>query len=932
MVATVTLAPCPAGVVPASCSTTSRASDGYWLFTGVPDGAYTVSYAMADPLAVAPAPDPVTVAGGAGPGSLFRVVQFNNTVQFAGNLMDNHGGTVASQSIVLHDVSGATPDVNTASDAAGHFSARLLKNTSYNVLFNNTNNAAALHAPARYDLTTTSPLVVGTTDITLDLNLPEVRVPVCVTDTSAAPNPVRNALVETDQSTTLGLNIAPGLPVQGSDWYNQGYPTTDATGCTVLWLFPNPRQHIMTITPQASSGLATMSFAVPVDTSTDGITVSLRLNSAVTLSGTVTDSAGGPLAGQVVEVQATISSSAPWAGTTTDSSGAFAIPGLVLNAAYNLRLSSPNVAPATPYNGPSHYTLATSTPITATAAPLTLALPEVAVPVTVTVNHSMRLAGVQVTAPGLETITSGSALAGQPVTGTDLVDQPYWAPTGSTGVSTLWLFPSATPYQLFATPAFPDRPCSSGAVSTALLVASGAAASLDLTCAVNFAGTVLDGAGNPAGGQTVTVTDSLADPFAGATSAMAARLGSFLIQVPGPDTYSVAVSGGGDGTQALPPAYTAAFPSGALAADVRGLALRVPFVPLAVTVTDAGGAPLAGAALTPLSGASGGSSFDYGSAPPATGSGGQATLWVLPGTYTVTATSGALSATKPVTVGAAGGSLAFALGAAPPPDVTATLSPAPNPAGWNRGPVTVTWNTGGGTPAPGSCSTVTLSAQTAGTVLSCTASTSGGSATRSVTVKIDLTPPALTWTPDGGTYTVDATVAMTCTATDALSGPASQGCGSVSGDAYSFPLGLNTVHGSATDAAGNTGTRDGHFTVIVTAASECALVRRWESSRTFRHVLCSLLGVRQGEEGEGTDRELETGDGSGSAKVKLRAFTVIVRAQEGKTISTEHGEVLIRLAGSLLSASPGSGRDDHPVEVGEKGPTLVGVAGRRVED
>ncbi len=141
-----------------------------------------------------------------------------------------------------------------------------------------------------------------------------------------------------------------------------------------------------------------------------------------------------------------------------------------------------------------------------------------------------------------------------------------------------------------------------------------------------------------------------------------------------------------------------------------------------------------------------------------------------------------------------------------PPTVTPHLYPAPNGAGWNKTPVQVSWtiDPGGDPLISPPCQPVYLTAETAGTPVTCVAvSGTGARTTQTVTVRIDMTPPTLSAVPDpapnaNGWNNTDVTV--TFVASDALSGVATvsppttltaEGAGQV-------------VAGTATDVAGNT--------------------------------------------------------------------------------------------------------------------------------
>lgn len=98
--------------------------------------------------------------------------------------------------------------------------------------------------------------------------------------------------------------------------------------------------------------------------------------------------------------------------------------------------------------------------------------------------------------------------------------------------------------------------------------------------------------------------------------------------------------------------------------------------------------------------------------------------------------------------------------------------------------------------------------------------TAGSSASATFSgIDIDKTPPVVSYSGDAGSYTVDQQVAITCSASDALSGLASNTCQNVSGPAYTFPLGTNTFSAGATDNAGNSASASTSFTVAVTPTS-----------------------------------------------------------------------------------------------------------------
>ncbi|HEY6202932.1 MAG TPA: hypothetical protein VI056_07795 [Candidatus Limnocylindria bacterium] len=168
------------------------------------------------------------------------------------------------------------------------------------------------------------------------------------------------------------------------------------------------------------------------------------------------------------------------------------------------------------------------------------------------------------------------------------------------------------------------------------------------------------------------------------------------------------------------------------------------------------------------------------------------------------------------------------------PSITASFSTQPNANGWHNQPVELTWSVEdaeSGITSRSGCDLVRLENETAGTGVTCSAVNGAGlSASQSVTVRIDMTKPLVTYSGNLGSYTVDQTLAIQCQASDALSGLASSTCLGIAGPAYGFALGANEFSASATDRAGNTATASTSFTVRVNTESLCELTRQFVRS------------------------------------------------------------------------------------------------------
>jgi hypothetical protein len=134
----------------------------------------------------------------------------------------------------------------------------------------------------------------------------------------------------------------------------------------------------------------------------------------------------------------------------------------------------------------------------------------------------------------------------------------------------------------------------------------------------------------------------------------------------------------------------------------------------------------------------------------------------------------------------------------------------------------------------------TVSGETAGVDVADGVSDAAGNAATSntITVRIDRTAPGVAFTGNAGSYDVDDTVTIGCTAADASSGVAADTCAAaalVSVSAASLGAGTHTLTATATDAAGNTTTASTSFTVVVTAAGLGAVATSFlESSAAFQ--------------------------------------------------------------------------------------------------
>jgi len=152
-----------------------------------------------------------------------------------------------------------------------------------------------------------------------------------------------------------------------------------------------------------------------------------------------------------------------------------------------------------------------------------------------------------------------------------------------------------------------------------------------------------------------------------------------------------------------------------------------------------------------------------------------------------------------------------------PPEISYTLTPdEPDGAnGWYTSDVTVEWavvDLESAITSQSGCEDVTVDYDTVGVTFTCTATSGGGEASESVTIKRDAAPPVVTigGIEEGGEYYFGFVPTPTCAATDVTSGPD----GECSVDGYSTTVGDHTITATAKDLAGNETTVEVHYTVL----------------------------------------------------------------------------------------------------------------------
>ena len=156
--------------------------------------------------------------------------------------------------------------------------------------------------------------------------------------------------------------------------------------------------------------------------------------------------------------------------------------------------------------------------------------------------------------------------------------------------------------------------------------------------------------------------------------------------------------------------------------------------------------------------------------------------------------------------------------------------------------------------------------------------------------KVDTAPPTVSYSGNQGTYTVDQTVNISCTAADSLSGIDTATCQDISAPAYSFAVGANTLSSTATDFAGNVASGSVTFTIIVTPDSLISLTQQFDSSRFEAPLLSSPLYYVKWAEAVHNER---------LKHLFIRAYQLLINTQRGRTLTNQQADTLIRLSNGL---------------------------------
>jgi hypothetical protein len=147
------------------------------------------------------------------------------------------------------------------------------------------------------------------------------------------------------------------------------------------------------------------------------------------------------------------------------------------------------------------------------------------------------------------------------------------------------------------------------------------------------------------------------------------------------------------------------------------------------------------------------------------------------------------------------------------PEITPDIQGILGDNGWYISDITVSWNVVDHESAISStsgCGPTTITSDTAGTTLTCSATSDGGTSTETVTIKRDATAPVLSPIVSPDPILLNGSATAAAGASDNLSGISSQGCDTLNISS----VGAKTVTCSAVDGAGNSTSASAAYSVV----------------------------------------------------------------------------------------------------------------------
>ena len=708
--------------------------------TSVPDGTYTVTLAVPDPVgATATVPD-VVVRGAT---DLVLVARRARPapVTVSGSLRDRHGVPLPGALVELINAAGRT-----VTDGAGRFSMSVRPGTY--AFFASLRRSPGTDLPDEMTVADNALVIAG--DRVLDLTIPTRDLNVSVTDGTGQG--VGGATVRASAFGTADL--APGFT---ANFTAASQATADAGGTAQI--VSTAADTTVTVDPPAASPLASAVAHAPAGAGADA-DVPVVLPEPVTASGVIHDASGAPIAGQIAL------SGAVSATAESDAQGNWSAR--VPPGSYQLLFSNQSQTAPSPF-----FRLETLPLNIDGSTSFSFTVPTVALRVHERDGAGQPVAGAQVRAlpqPPIHTIDLGGGVTAS-IAGLD-----EFASTDVNGDAVLNLFAGLATVRAEA----PDGSPLSWAETVDVPVAPGAAVEQVLPARTSWTGVLRGRDGLPVSGAHM----SLGPSFARHSEAVTGPDGRFTLSGGGGDLELV-VDVPDQPAAGQPPSSYHLSATLRLPTDRTG-DVTVPWKSISVRAFDGAGSPMSAMSRAgadpahlddvPISPDLTAIPFFDVSAP--TDASHPAGLRVLGGVGDVTVDA-------PGIVLVAGdvpwqdGTQVVLVEPAVHPDVTApaisvSLQPPPNSAGWNHGPVTATFacsdaDSGiASCPGPVTIATAGLAQPVSGEAVD----KAGNRAVATALVNIDVDPPDLITTtspaPINGWFRGDVAMSFTCT--DLLSG------------------------------------------------------------------------------------------------------------------------------------------------------------------
>jgi protocatechuate 3,4-dioxygenase beta subunit len=465
-------------------SPTTTDGSGNYVFSSVPVGTYDIKVTPSG-------------SGFSSAIALSQNVSNNTTLNFvlvpigsitiSGTLFDSQGSPLANQPVSLK-LAGNNTVASATTNSSGNYSFQVAPNTYQLVLGS---SGVTGNVPSTYYLVL--PLTAYSQNTNQIINMPTKRVIVHVQDVSG--NAISNVGLSTTSNlvSQSNLSVGGGVIASGQNGYTNSNLKTDTSGNATMWLYSGANPYTITATPPNGSSLVQTSVSNNIISSDTSITITLQ--QAITVSGTLFDSQGSPLANQPVSLK--LAGNNTVASATTNSSGNYSFQ--VAPNTYQLVLGSSGVTG----NVPSTYYLVL--PLTAYSQNTNQIIN---MPTKRVIVHVQDVSGNAISNVGLSTTSNLVSQSNLSVGGGVIASGQNGytnsnLKTDTSGNATMWLYSGANPYTITATP--PNGSSYSQASLNNNVISTDINLTITLQKPITISGTLFDSQGSPLANQPVSL-------------------------------------------------------------------------------------------------------------------------------------------------------------------------------------------------------------------------------------------------------------------------------------------------------------------------------------------------------------------------------------------------------------------------------------------